>query len=50
MIEELGLHPGTAGYRGLELLNVNLYLFNKKKKYIYLCIYIKFLIMYHGYN
>jgi len=22
MIEELGLHPGTAGYRGLELLNV----------------------------
>lgn len=24
MIEELGLHPGTAGYRGLELLNVNI--------------------------
>jgi len=23
MIEELGLHPETAGYRGLELLNVN---------------------------
>jgi len=23
MIEELGLHPETAAYRGLELLNVN---------------------------
>jgi len=26
MIEELGLHPETAAYRGLELLNVNLFI------------------------